>query len=236
MIYITGDMHGDYKCFEQRGIKRKLKQGDILIVCGDFGFIWDGSEEENKRLDKIGDFAFDILFIDGKHENFDLLKNFEEVFLHFGRARYIRKNLFHLIRGEVYKIENENFFVFGGGESRDRDVRLELGRWWKEEMPTFEEISNAAQRLNEIHRKVDYVITHEPPSYIKNAANKNIIETNFLNTFFDSISKEVEFKKWFFGSLHLDKKITNRHIGVFDSVIPIPQTLPQRGFFKRRQR
>jgi hypothetical protein len=224
-------MHGDYKCFEQRNIKRQLKKGDTLIVCGDFGFIWDGSEEENKKLDKMSEFLFSISFIDGKHENFDLLKNFPETTFCSGKSRRIRKNIFHLTRGEIYTIENQTFFAFGGGESQDRDVRLELGKWWKEEMPTFEEISDAARKLNGSDKKVDYIITHEPPSYIKNATNKSPIETNFLNTFFDSIAKEVKFKKWFFGSLHLDKKITEKHVGVFDRVIQIPKTSrKKRGF------
>ena len=47
MVYITGDMHG---CLERLYDKsfRKLKSGDVLIVCGDFGFIFDGSKTEKQ--------------------------------------------------------------------------------------------------------------------------------------------------------------------------------------------
>ena len=38
MIYITGDIHGDLSRFKDKRIK-KLKKGDTLIVCGDFGFM-----------------------------------------------------------------------------------------------------------------------------------------------------------------------------------------------------
>ena len=48
MILITGDTHGDLTRFGKRAVK-KLKKNDALIICGDFGFIWDGSAAEKKR-------------------------------------------------------------------------------------------------------------------------------------------------------------------------------------------
>ena len=42
MLYVTGDTHGDYERFTSSALK-KLKKGDTLFICGDFGFIWDGS-------------------------------------------------------------------------------------------------------------------------------------------------------------------------------------------------
>lgn len=45
MIYLTGDLHGDLERFKSKEMK-KLKKGDTLIVCGDFGFLWDGSKKE----------------------------------------------------------------------------------------------------------------------------------------------------------------------------------------------
>ena len=52
MIYVTGDTHGDYKVFSQKKFKN-IKEGDTLIVCGDFGFIWNGSKEEMSVLKKL---------------------------------------------------------------------------------------------------------------------------------------------------------------------------------------
>ena len=43
MIYVTGDTHGDASRFDDPRLKN-LKQGDTLIVCGDFGFLWNGSK------------------------------------------------------------------------------------------------------------------------------------------------------------------------------------------------
>lgn len=46
MIYVTGDTHGDIERFKSSGI-HKLKKGDSIIVCGDFGFVWDGSDRKS---------------------------------------------------------------------------------------------------------------------------------------------------------------------------------------------
>ena len=50
MIYVTGDMHGAIeRLYDKEWYK--LKAGDTLIVCGDFGFLWKGDAEEQKIID-----------------------------------------------------------------------------------------------------------------------------------------------------------------------------------------
>ena len=56
MICVMGDTHGDYSRFSHRSVKQ-LKKGDFLIICGDFGFVWDGSDREKAMLKKIGSTA-----------------------------------------------------------------------------------------------------------------------------------------------------------------------------------
>ena len=52
MIYVTGDTHGDIERFKSREMK-KLGNGDTLIICGDFGFLWDDSRAERNALKKL---------------------------------------------------------------------------------------------------------------------------------------------------------------------------------------
>ncbi|MFR4477556.1 MAG: hypothetical protein ACLT3Y_10330 [Ruminococcus callidus] len=70
MVYITGDMHGDLSRFKNP-IFKKMKAGDVLIVCGDFWFIWDGSLKAESE--KAAGNAATMGFVDGCHENFDIL-------------------------------------------------------------------------------------------------------------------------------------------------------------------
>ena len=53
MILVTGDTHGDLSRFKKKELHR-LKKNDALIICGDFGFVWDGSKKEKKILKKLG--------------------------------------------------------------------------------------------------------------------------------------------------------------------------------------
>ena len=107
MVYITGDLHGDLARLSAPDM-RQVKKGDTLIVCGDFGFIWNGDRREKKILKRLGALPYTLLFLDGRHENYDLLAAYEESEWHGGRAQVIEGNLVHLMRGEIYDIEDES--------------------------------------------------------------------------------------------------------------------------------
>ena len=146
MIWVTGDVHGDLRRFQAPPMRR-MKRGDSLIICGDFGFLWNGSEEEKKVLDKLGRKKYNILFVEGTHENFDLLESFPVEDFCGGKARRIRDNIFHLMRGQVYTMEGKTFFTFGGGEAEDTLLRKEAGTYWPRSMPNIEEMREGVENL-----------------------------------------------------------------------------------------
>ena len=45
-IYITGDTHGDFRRFSADNFPegKTLTKKDYVIICGDFGGIWDVKE------------------------------------------------------------------------------------------------------------------------------------------------------------------------------------------------
>ena len=48
MVYITGDCHGDFRRFTKRQLVKLpfvLSEDDFVIVCGDFGLLWEKSKE-----------------------------------------------------------------------------------------------------------------------------------------------------------------------------------------------
>ena len=54
MIYITGDTHGEFGRFAEKNLKDAAwTEKDVLIVCGDFGFVFTGSEGERAKLDYL---------------------------------------------------------------------------------------------------------------------------------------------------------------------------------------
>lgn len=223
MIYITGDMHGAQERLYSRQWF-KLRKGDILIVCGDFGFLWNGGEQEREYINYLSSRKFTVAFLDGTHDNLDKINSARVTYWKGGYIHRIKDNLIHLMRGQVYDIDGNTFFTFGGGESTDKDMRIENGLWWKEEMPSPAEMSDAARLLDSRDRKVDYILTHEPPSLVKSAMllrSGTAGTVNKLNGYFEEIDEMCDYEHWYFGSMHEDRLVTPKHTCVFEKMIPI---------------
>ena len=49
MIYITGDTHADFLRFELEKfpIQTEMTKDDYVIICGDFGGVWNYIVEKN---------------------------------------------------------------------------------------------------------------------------------------------------------------------------------------------
>lgn len=222
MIYITGDMHGDFSRFKD-STTRKIKKNDTLIICGDFGFIWDGSRSEKQILKKIGELKYTVAFIDGCHENFKLLEQYSDIEWNGGTARQISGKLVHLKRGEIYTIEGKKFFTFGGGHSQDADIRRDALTWYEQEQPTEKEVEHGVQNLLDNNGRVDYIITHEPPQSLKKCLDLDLLHRLETDTFFEQIITQCSFDKWFFGKCHMNKIIPQKFYALFDNVIQLPK-------------
>lgn len=222
MIYITGDIHGDLSRLDTGA--RKLKKGDILLVCGDFGFLWTGEETEKKILKKLEKKKYTIAFLDGVHENYDLLESYPEEEWNGGKVQRLGENLVHLLRGELYTLEGNTFFAFGGGENAEKQMYQAAGYWWEQEMPSLQEMERGARRLKEAGMKVDYILTHTPAPGMHLAEYSEEETAAQLVAFFKAIAKQVQYKKWFFGSCHVDRIVTPRHYALFREIIPVNET------------
>lgn len=220
MIYVTGDTHGDISRFKDPVLK-KLTKDDILIICGDFGFLWDGSKREKSVLRKLAEKDYTIAFLDGCHENFDILDNIPVTEWCGGKAQIISRNIIHLMRGQVYDIQDKRIFTFGGGHSQDYDIRRDGSNWWEREQPSHQEIIEAIRNLDEVSNEVDYVITHEPPASLKDCLGVDVFQRLEVHAFFEDIIKVCTYKKWFFGKCHIDKHIPIKFYAVFDKIYPL---------------
>ena len=219
MIYVTGNIHGERAVFEGPAYQ-KLKEGDTLIVCGDFGFLWEGTEEEKEALKSLEEKPYTILFVDGSHENFDLLEGYPVVEYAGGSTHQLASNVYHLMRGHIFTIEEKTIFVFGGGESEEKQFYIEAEKWWPREMPTIQEMENGVRRLYQVDLKVDYILTHDPAPKTRVTYSVDRTKTQ-LEAFFEEIVREVKYDRWFCGAEHVDRVMTEKHIALFYNVIPI---------------
>lgn len=222
MIYITGDVHADFSRFKNPAL-RKLKKQDALIICGDFGFIWDGGPKEKKLLKKIGKLPYNVLFVEGTHENYDLLEQYEVSEWCGGKTRLISGRLRQLMRGQVFEIAGKTVFTFGGGQTDDVYELNEGSNWWAREIPSEEELDEGRANLERCKNSVDFVVTYEPPSKMQ-ALLIGEDGRNHINAYLSELYEKIEFKAWFFGKLHLNKLVPPKYYAVYDGIIPADQT------------
>ena len=221
MIYFTGDTHGELARFSPVGMagEESWGEGDTLIVCGDFGFVFTDSEEEREKLELLSRKPYTICFCDGNHENFPLLKSYPKEYWRGGRIHRIRPNVIHLMRGQVFTIENKRIFTMGGAYSIDRYLRIEGLSWWKEELPDNGEYREASQNLKEQGMAVDYVVSHTAPGeIIRRMGYYPDRHDAELTGFLEWVMAEVQFEKWFFGHWHQDKRIADRFYALWFEV------------------
>lgn len=250
-VFITGDCHADFRRFNTSNFPEQkiLDKDDYVIVCGDFGLIWDvsgESKEEKFWLKWLNDNPYTTLFIDGNHENFDRLYEYPVAKWHGGRVHELRPSVIHLMRGQVFDIAEKTFFAFGGASSHDADggilhmedpdyhdkkkrldrdyimYRIEHKSWWKEELPSEYEYEEGLRNLENIGNKVDYIITHCCDTKLQEeiTGGRNY-KSDRLTDYFSEIRNNCTYDKWFFGHYHKDIWITKKDRLVYKDIIEL---------------
>lgn len=229
MIYVTGDTHrlqDFHKLHIFAGEHPELTKDDFVIIAGDFGAVWD-SKTLAMDLKPYTELPFTVLFVDGNHENFDLLETFPVEEWHGGKVRKIKPDIIHLMRGQVFGIDGKTIFTFGGATSIDKFMRREGISWWKQELPTYEELDEGIANLRRYKNKVDFIITHSCSEralmypQIRNSATlkADCPESQILSY----VEENAEFKHWYFGHFHIDAELGGKYTALYHSIVKITQ-------------
>lgn len=212
-VFITGDKHGSFLPLFGLAEKNDIKESDVLMIAGDAGYVWnDDYSYSAETLQQI--FPGIIAFIDGNHENHQILNDMPISIWNGGKVHQVGERLYHLMRGEIYSIYGSNFFTFGGARSNDKDRREEGTSWWREEEPTDMELEYGKKQLSENLNDIDYIVTHETPMLARSfiSRSKPIEHDYCMPELFDEwyrlISNGARFIKWYFGHMHVDQDIT----------------------------
>lgn len=246
-IYITGDIHGDPKRLNRSLFSQqkefKSQDENFVIVLGDFGLVWDYHGENAKEqywLDWLENKNFTTLFIDGNHECYDRLDAFPVEEWNGGKVSYIRPHVLHLKRGQVFELEDKKIFTFGGASSHDiqdgilepddprikewsRDYfkmfRVNHRSWWERELPSKEEMDEGVVNLAKHNNKVDYVLTHCPYTSLLAQIGGGMYQSDILTDYLQIIHQTVEYNRWCFGHMHIDKPFYyERAICMFENI------------------
>ena len=246
MIDITGDTHSDFSRFTEENfpIQSEMTKNDYIIICGDFGGVWTFEEESSREkdtLDWLDNKNFTTLFVDGNHENYTRLYNYPIEEWKGGKVHKIRDSVLHLMRGEIFDIDNKKIFAFGGARSHDiQDGILNLDEeekiyeyrkrgayfrirdfsWWDLELPTNQEMENGIENLEKINYKVDYIISHCCPTSIQALINP-IYKRDILTDYLQQISEKCTFKKWYFGHYHDYRQVNAQFTLLYEDILPL---------------
>lgn len=251
MIFVTGDTHADFKRrfnTENFPEQKEMTKDDYVIICGDFGGIWDYEGESSYETWWLNWFEsrnYTLLFIDGNHENFDRLNIYPEKQWHGGWAHEIRPHVLHLMRGQVFEIDGKRIFTFGGASSHDiqggildpddpyfyeKRKRLSHGflpyrinhySWWKEELPSQEEMDEGLKNLDKHNNCVDFIVTHCCATSTQEQLVFRKREPNLLTDYLETIRQNVTFQKWYFGHYHDNITINERETLVYKKIIRV---------------
>lgn len=250
MIYITGDCHREFGRFNTKNFseQKNMTKDDYVIICGDFGGIWDKgkeSKEEKYYLDWLNSKPYTTLFVDGNHENFDRLHSYPVTEWHGGKVHKIRPSILHLMRGQVFNINGKSIFAFGGASSHDisggildpneqdyKKKKKELDQdwmpyrinhisWWKEELASEEELEEGWKNLAAHDYKVDYIVSHCCATSTQYLLGGSMYMPDSETDYLEDILQKVDFKKWFFGHYHDNRNVTSKEVLLYDQIIRI---------------
>lgn len=239
MIFITGDTHGvhDYSKLStwldkhlHTIISPETTEPVYVIIAGDFGFIWRNPEGKDalknvvhaKDLRTI-DLAFTraypsvtFLWIDGNHENFDVINSLPVTEMFGGRVNVITKNVIHLRRGEVYDLNGTKVLTMGGALSVDQKYRKEGLSWWPQEEISNAEVDNAIENLAKHDNTVDIVVSHTAPQPVVTELQRFLPTWSYRDwgvrrddpsaAQLERLRKLLTAKDWYFGHFHIDKR------------------------------
>ncbi|MDD4843885.1 MAG: metallophosphoesterase [Anaerotignum sp.] len=247
MIYFTGDIHA-YNNIEKLSDtnfpeQKELTKSDYVVICGDFGCVWDGGNQDRYWQNWLEDRSFTTLFVDGNHENFDLLNDYSVNEWNGGKVHFIRPHVIHLMRGQIYNIDGKKIFTMGGAachdlwngvlnvddpefavkldymKKRNMFFRVNHYSWWKEELPLQSEMETGYQNLERHGFAVDYVVTHCLADKFHLSFDKGGYTSDNLTEFFTMLDEKITYKQWFCGHYHTNQIMDDRHTVLYEAVI-----------------
>lgn len=228
MIILSGDTHGmidmgkitDY--FEYDYPADTFTKDDYLIILGDAGVLWDEGAEDREVQEILDHLPVTVLFVDGNHENFDLLKACPTEEWHGGEVHRVSENILHLMRGQIFEIDGATFFTFGGANSIDQRYRTRGIDWWEEEMPSEAEYRAGVKNLERCGWRVDYILSHTCPERIaRQLAEVKYFGEEFLQQYFQRIADKATFRDWYFGHWHTDETVEGKYHCLYHELVEL---------------
>ncbi len=227
-VYLHGDTHGDFHELIDFIHDYSLTENDAVIVLGDMGLYWDkfGKWAEFFIGNYEAMYKTHIYFIDGNHENFDLLKELpDEEGTPFKKCS---EHIHYIPRGTVFTMGGKTILACGGADSVDKNTRTNRYDWWADEQITNDDIEKCIN--NSKGKDIDIIISHCCPYSIFDRYSYILItlfgidqsKVDHTSEYqLDKLVNEVEFKKYYFGHYHVDRQLNEKYTCLLNDFIKI---------------
>ena len=219
MVYLTGDIHGDPERVVQFCLSMKPRRTDTIILLGDVAANYTGGHRDECVKQTLEKLKINILCIHGNHEMRPSAIESYKLKEWCGGMVWHEEAYPHLLfakDGEIYTIEGKSYLTIGGAYSVDKSYRIERNYgWWADEQPS-EEIKRYVESQIDKVKRVDYVLSHTCPfKYEPREAFLNCIDQSTVDDsterWLDMIEEKLEYKLWFCGHWHIDKRKDKMH-------------------------
>ena len=221
-VLVTGDVHGDILLLLE--MVRSIENDEMLFVTGDFGLFWFDINSNSDKYTILNNMLESknayIVFVDGNHENHNFINRTEISEFCGAKCHKLLPRVIHIMRGEIVNIDGIKIFCFGGAYSVDRFWREKNKTYFEEELPNENEYDSGLNNLINADFKVDYIITHTCQRRLvkKLGQRHKAIEEIKLQNYIQWIVDNVEYKKHYFGHWHMDKRISESDIAIFNNI------------------
>ena len=216
--YLKGDIHGDFSDVFAFIKRFNLNENDNIIILGDCGIAWRNDKKDLKyhiEQWKENSNGVKLYFIDGNHENFDILNKLP-IENNMGK---VADGIYHLLRGQTYYFDGKKVLVCGGADSIDLYRRVKGLSWWPEETILESEIDAIAAD------HYDYVLTHCCPRSVFESNKVYLITLDNINqdainhyseNMLEKLMNKITFNKWFFAHYHVDRELDDKFCVLFN--------------------
>lgn len=219
MIYLTGDIHGNPTQVELFCSKMQLTEKDTIIMLGDVGVNYYGGKRDRLPKRILSSLPVTFLCIHGNHEiRPQNIPEYKPTIWNGGRVLVDEEhpNILFAEDGEVYDLDGKKALAIGGAYSVDKFYRLQRGfGWWADEQPS-ELTKRKVEGIVSECKGIDIILSHTcPKKYIPTEMFLPMIDQssvdNSTEEWLDTIEEAVDYKAWYCGHWHTDKRIDKMH-------------------------